>query len=72
MFRQPATVLFLQSLLLEAGLRPVLIGMLIGGALVSAIGVAVFMIGAKLPYRKLLVATGVLVISVLVMQECKK
>ncbi len=60
------TVLFLQSLLLEAGLRPVLIGLLIGGGIVAGAGVAVFMIGAKLPYRKLLVFTGVLVVTVLV------
>lgn len=60
------TTLFLQSLLLEAGLKPVLIGLGIGGALVAACGIGVFMIGAKLPYRKLLVFTGVLVVTVLV------
>lgn len=60
------TVLFLQSLLLEAGLRPVLIGLGIGLSLVSAVGVGVFYIGAKLPYRKLLVITGILVVTVLV------
>ncbi len=60
------TVLFLQSLLLEAGLRPVLIGLLIGLSLVSAMGLIVFYLGAKMPYRRLLVITGVLVITVLV------
>jgi high-affinity iron transporter len=60
------TVLFLQSLLLEAGLRPVLIGLGIGLGIVSALGLVVFYIGAKLPYRRLLVITGVLVITVLV------
>ncbi len=60
------TVLFLQSLLLEAGLRPVLTGLLVGGALVCACGGAVFVIGAKLPYRKMLVFTGILVVTVLV------
>lgn len=60
------TVLFLQSLLLEAGLRPVLIGLSIGLAIVSGMGLGVFYIGAKLPYRRLLVITGVLVITVLV------
>ncbi len=60
------TVLFLQSLLLEAGLKPVLIGLSIGLTLVTAVGVGVFYIGAKLPYRKLLVITGLLVVTVLV------
>lgn len=60
------TVLFLQSLLLEAGLRPVLIGLGIGLAIVSGLGLGVFYIGAKLPYRKLLIITGMLVITVLV------
>lgn len=60
------TTLFLQSLLLEAGLRPVLIGLALGGGLVAAAGIIVFMVGAKLPYRRLLVITGVLVVTVLV------
>ncbi|HSJ04535.1 MAG TPA: FTR1 family protein [Verrucomicrobium sp.] len=60
------TVLFLQSLLLEAGLRPVLIGLSIGLTIVGGLGLGVFYIGAKLPYRRLLVITGVLVITVLV------
>ena len=59
------TTLFMQSLILEAGIRPVLIGLAVGGALITAMGFAVFMIGAKLPYRKMLVFTGVLVVFVL-------
>jgi len=59
------TTLFMQSLILEAGMRPVLIGLLIGGILIAALGFAVFAIGAKLPYRKMLVVTGVLVVFVL-------
>jgi high-affinity iron transporter len=59
------TTLFLQSLILEAGMKPVLLGLLIGGVLIGALGVAVFLIGAKLPYRKMLVVTGVLVVFVL-------
>ena len=59
------TTLFLQSLILEAGMRPVLVGLSIGGALIAALGFAVFLIGAKLPYRKMLVFTGVLVVFVL-------
>lgn len=59
------TTLFMQSLILEAGIRPVLVGLAIGGAIIATLGFAVFMIGAKLPYRKMLVVTGVLVIFVL-------
>ena len=59
------TTLFLQSLILEAGMRPVLVGLAIGGALIAALGFAVFLIGAKLPYRKMLVFTGALVVFVL-------
>ena len=59
------TTLFMQSLILEAGMRPVLVGLGIGGALIAALGFAVFLIGAKLPYRKMLVFTGALVIFVL-------
>ncbi len=59
------TTLFMQSLILEAGMRPVLIGLIIGGLMIAALGFAVFAIGAKLPYRKMLVVTGVLVVFVL-------
>jgi high-affinity iron transporter len=59
------TTLFMQSLILEAGMRPVLIGLALGGVFIAAIGLAVFSIGAKLPYRKMLVVTGVLVVFVL-------
>ena len=46
------TTLFLQSLILEAGIgRPV--GLAIGSALIAALGFAVFLIGVKLPYRKI-------------------
>jgi high-affinity iron transporter len=59
------TTLFMQSLILEAGMRPVLLGLALGGVFIGAIGFAVFSIGAKLPYRKMLVITGGLVIFVL-------
>lgn len=59
------TTLFMQSLILEAGMQAVLLGLAIGGALIAVLGFAVFAIGAKLPYRKMLVVTGVLVIFVL-------
>ena len=59
------TTLFMQSLILEAGMRPVLLGLALGGVFIGAVGFAVFSIGAKLPYRKMLVVTGVLVVFVL-------
>jgi high-affinity iron transporter len=59
------TTLFMQSLILEAGIRPVLLGVAMGGIFIGAVGFAVFSIGAKLPYRKMLVVTGVLVVFVL-------
>ncbi len=49
------TTLFMQSLILEAGMRAVLIGLASGRCLIAALGFAVFAIGAKLPYRKMLV-----------------
>ncbi len=60
------TSLFLQSLILEGGMKAVTIGFAIGLLFVGGIGAAVFIIGAKLPYRKLLVITGVLVVSIMV------
>ncbi len=59
------TTLFMQSLILEAGMKAVLIGLSVGGLLIAALGFAVFAIGAKLPYRKMLVVTGILVVFVL-------
>jgi high-affinity iron transporter len=59
------TSLFLQSLILDGGVRPVLIGVGLGSLLVAASGVAIFAVGVKLPYRKLLVFTGVLVVAVM-------
>ncbi len=59
------TTLFLQSLILEAGMGPALAGLGIGGLLIAILGFSVFFLGARLPYRKMLVVTGVLVIFVL-------
>jgi len=59
------TTLFMQSLILEAGITPVLKGLAVGGAAIAILGYAVFIIGAKMPYRKMLVYTGVLVVFVL-------
>ncbi len=59
------TTLFMQSLILEAGIRPVLLGLGVSGALITAMGVLIFKLGTKLPYRKMLVYTGVLVVFIL-------
>lgn len=60
------TTLFMQSLILEGGWLPSVAGALCGVVLIGALGYAVFIFGAKLPYRKLLVVTGVLVVSIMV------
>ncbi len=60
------TTLFMQSLLLEGSHWPVFIGVAAGAAFITAIGLAIFKFGGKLPYRKLLVVTGVLVVSIMV------
>jgi high-affinity iron transporter len=60
------TTLFMQSLLLEGSIWPVVIGVLAGTFFIAAIGLGIFVFGAKLPYRKLLVVTGVLVVSIMV------
>ncbi len=60
------TSLFLQSLILEGGIKAVSVGFAIGLLFVGGIGATVFIVGAKLPYRKLLVITGVLVVSIMV------
>ncbi|GHF28712.1 high-affinity iron transporter [Deinococcus metalli] len=59
------TVLFLQSLVLQVGAVPVLGGAGAGLAAVCGVGVAVFRWQAKLPMKKLLIWTGVLIAAVL-------
>ena len=59
------TTLFLQSLILESSLQHTLVGAFAGLAAVLAIGIAIFLFSAKLPYRKMLVFTGVLVVGIL-------
>jgi high-affinity iron transporter len=59
------TALFLQSLLLEGNIPAVAIG---GGAALFSIvivGLLTFTFGLKLPYRKLLVVTGFLVVAIM-------
>lgn len=59
-------VLFLQNLELQQGAGTVLEGVLIGLAATAAVGVFTFWLHHKLPYRKMLILTGVLVGMVLV------
>jgi high-affinity iron transporter len=59
-------VLFLQTLQLKAGTSTVLEGVAIGLAATALVGLAVFHLNRRLPYRKMLVLTGFLVGAVLV------
>jgi high-affinity iron transporter len=59
------TVLFLQALVLEAGAGVVLAGVAIGLLGVVLVGLVVFALQAKLPYKKMLVVTGVMIGGVL-------
>jgi high-affinity iron transporter len=59
-------VLFLQTLQLQNGTPTVLAGVAIGLAATALVGVAVFLLHHRLPYRRMLVLTGVLVGVVLV------
>ena len=60
------TVLFLQAMTLEAGALTVLQGVALGLAGVMGVFVLVVALERKLPHKKLLVATGVLITGVLV------
>ncbi len=55
------TVVFLQSMVLEAGTSVVLNGVLIGLVGVAIVGVITFALQVKLPYKKMLIVTGVLI-----------
>ncbi len=59
------TVLFMQSLVLQSGLTPVLSGAAIALSLVTLVGVLVFVLQSKLPHKKMLVATGAMICVVL-------
>ncbi len=59
-------VLFLQNLQLQQGSATVMEGVAIGLAATVAVGVVTFWLHRKLPYRKMLIVTGVLVGFVLV------
>jgi high-affinity iron transporter len=60
------TVLFLQTLQLSAGTVTVLEGVALGLAFTLAVAVATFVLQHKLPYKKMLIATGLLIALVLV------
>ena len=55
------TVLFLQALVLEAGTAVVLGGVAVGLLGTLLVGLIVFVLQAKLPHKKMLIATGVLI-----------
>jgi len=59
------TVLFLQSLVLQSSLAPVLLGIGLGLLATLGVGFVVFALQAKLPYKRMLIATGVLLLLVL-------
>lgn len=59
------TVLFLQALVLEAGVWTVLQGVAMGMAGVLGVGWLTFRLQSRLPYKRMLVVTGVLIGAVL-------
>lgn len=66
-FREGAeTVLFLQSLVLDAGTTVVIQGTALGLLGVVIIGVLMFALQAKLPHKKMLIVTGLMISLVLV------
>jgi high-affinity iron transporter len=60
------TVLFLQALQLSSGTGVVLAGVSLGLAITAVVGAITFALERRLPYKKMLVATGVLIALVLV------
>lgn len=59
------TVLFLQALVLESGAATVLAGVAAGLAATVGVGLVVFLLQAKLPHKKMLIATGMMIVFVL-------
>lgn len=60
------TVLFLQALALDAGTAVVLQGVALGAVAVTIVGIITFRVQTRLPYKQMLVWTGVLIGFVLV------
>jgi high-affinity iron transporter len=66
-FREGAeTVLFLQALVLDAGTWIVIQGTLLGLAATAVIGALTLVLQTKLPHKKMLIVTGVMIAVVLV------
>ncbi|HVW89576.1 MAG TPA: FTR1 family protein [Gaiellaceae bacterium] len=59
------TVLFLQSLQVSAGTGATMLGVAIGLAATLAVGTVTFLMQRKLPYKRMLIVTGVLIALVL-------
>ena len=59
------TVLFLQALQLSSGTGVVLTGIALGAVGISVIGLLTFKLESKLPYKKMLIVTGMLIALVL-------
>jgi high-affinity iron transporter len=59
------TALFLQALVLEAGVEAVLMGSLAGMAGVALCGAVVFVLQGRLPAMKMLIATGIMIGAIL-------
>jgi high-affinity iron transporter len=59
------TVLFLQALELNSGLAVVVEGVALGAIAVTAVAIVTFKLERKLPYKKMLIVTGVLLTVVL-------
>ena len=60
------TTIFMQSLVLEGSAGSVLLGFVAGFLFLGTIGILIMAFGARLPYRKMLIVTGVLVVSIMV------
>jgi high-affinity iron transporter len=66
-FREGAeTVLFLQALVLDAGTGVVVRGTLLGLAATAVVGALTLLLQTKLPHKKMLVVTGIMIAVVLV------
>jgi FTR1 family protein len=59
------TVLFIQNLQVSAGTQATVLGSGIGLAATLAVGIVTFALQRKLPYKKMLIATGVMIAFVL-------
>ena len=65
------TVLFMQALALEAGVANVAEGAVLGGIGVAGVGVLTIALQRKLPHRRMLELTGLLILGVLVIMVGK-